>query len=127
MKSNQVANMTVKELKRHDIEVLLPWYALGKLSRREANLVERALAADGGLARQFELVCLELAKIVQLNETLGTPSPRATEMLFSAIAAEEARAPRRRERPCDRPNIDQPLFHDVRLADGVRSGADRQP
>ena len=102
MKSNQVANMPVKELKRHDIEMLLPWHALGKLSRREANLVERALAADGGLARQYELVCLELAEIVQLNETLGTPSPRATEKLFAAIAAEEARAPRRPESSCEK-------------------------
>ena len=121
--------MTVKELKRHEIEVLLPWRALGKLSRREANLVDRALAADGGLARQYELVCLELAEIVQLNETLGTPSPRATEKLFAAIAAEEARAPRRPESSCEASGADEgpPLFRDGPLANGMRSGAGRQP
>lgn len=90
--------MIVKELKRHEIEVLLPWHAVGTLSRREANLVERALAADRELARRYELVRRELAQTVQRNETLGTPSPRAIEKLFAAIAAEEARVPRRLER-----------------------------
>ena len=120
--------MTVKELKRHDIEVLLPWHALGKLSRREANLVDRALAADGGLARQYELVCLELAEIVQLNETLGTPSPRAAEKLFAAIAAEEARVPRRPESSCEKlPQPKKNHFRDGPLANGMRGGAGRQP
>jgi hypothetical protein len=94
--------MIAKELKRHEIEVLLPWHVLGKLSRREADLVELALAADRELAGQYERVCLELAEVVQLNEMLGTPSPRVTEKLFAAIAAEEARTPRRRERSCEK-------------------------
>jgi hypothetical protein len=81
--------MIVKGLKRHEIEVLLPWHAVGTLRRCEADLVERALAADRELARRYELVREELAQTVQLNKTLGTPSPRAIEKLFAAIAAEE--------------------------------------
>jgi hypothetical protein len=94
--------MTLEELKRHEIEVLLPWHAAGTLSRREADLVERALAEDRELARRYELVRRELAETIHLNETLGEPSARAMEKLFAAIDAEEAGAPRRRPRRISR-------------------------
>ena len=94
--------MTLEELKRHEIEVLLPWHAAGTLSRREADLVERALAEDRELARRYELVRQELAETIHLNETLGKPSARAMEKLFAAIDAEEAGAPRRRPRRISR-------------------------
>src|SRR5215472_15640325 len=81
---------------RQEIERLLPWHAARTLSRREADLVERALAADAELARRYDLIRQELAETVHLNETLGAPSARATEKLFAAIEAEEARTPRRR-------------------------------
>jgi len=57
-----------------EIEALLPWYAAGKLSRRDANRVERALADDRELARQYDLVREELVETIYLNETLGAPS-----------------------------------------------------
>ena len=94
--------MTLEELKRHEIEVLLPWHAAGTLSRREADLVERALAEDRELARRYDLVRQELAETIHLNETLGEPSARAMEKLFAAIDAEEASAPRRRPRRISR-------------------------
>jgi hypothetical protein len=81
---------------RQSIERLLPWHAARTLSRREADLVERALAADTELARRYDLVRQELRQSIYLNETLGTPSARAMQKLFAAIEAEEARAPRRR-------------------------------
>ena len=87
---------------RHEIEALLPWYAAGTLSRREADLVERELAGDSELARRYDVVRQELTETTQLNETLGAPSARAMEKLFAAINAEEARAPRRRRRPISR-------------------------
>src|SRR5215471_9734338 len=80
----------------HEIEELLPWYATGTLSGRDADRVEQALAGDRELARRYELVRQELAETTRLNETLGAPSARAMEKLFAAINAEEARAPRRR-------------------------------
>jgi hypothetical protein len=43
-----------------------------------------------------DLVRQELTETIHLNETLGIPSPRASEKLFAAIEAEQARAPRRR-------------------------------
>src|SRR6201982_4291786 len=83
-----------EEPEPQEIEALLPWYAAGTLSRRDANRVERALASDRELARQYDLVREELVETIHLNETLGAPSARAMERLFAAIDAEEARAPR---------------------------------
>jgi anti-sigma-K factor RskA len=88
-------NIIDKEPERHEIEALLPWYAAGTLSRREADLVERALASDSELARRYDVVRRELAETIHLNETLGAPSARAMEKLFAAIDAEEEGAARR--------------------------------
>ena len=91
--------MINKRLERQEIERLLPWHAAGTLSRREADLVERALAGDSELAQRYDLVRQELAETIHLNETLGAPSERAMEKLFAAIEAyEQARAPRHRPR-----------------------------
>jgi hypothetical protein len=89
-------NMIYKETERHEIEALLPWHAAGTLSRRDADRVEQALAADRELARRYDLVRQELAETIHLNETLGAPSPRAMEKLFAAIDAEEVGRPRHR-------------------------------
>src|ERR671924_794363 len=88
-------NTISKEPEPREIEALLPWYAAGTLSRRDADRVEQALAGDRELARQYDLVREELAETIHLNESLGAPSARAMEKLFAAIDAEEARAPRR--------------------------------
>jgi hypothetical protein len=66
--------MINKRLERQKIERLLPWHAAGTLSRREAELVERALAGDTELAQRYDLVRQELAETIHLNETLGAPS-----------------------------------------------------
>jgi anti-sigma-K factor RskA len=87
-----------KEPERHEIEALLPWYAAGTLSRRDADRVEQALAGDRELVRRYDLVRQELAETIHLNEMLGAPSARAMEKLFAAIKAEDARAPRQRQR-----------------------------
>jgi hypothetical protein len=85
-------NMINKERERHEIESMLPWHAAGTLDRRDAERVERVLAEDSELAQRYELVREELAETICLNESLGAPSARATEKLFAAIDAEEARA-----------------------------------
>jgi len=89
-------NMINKEPERQELELLLPWHATGTLSRRDSDRIERALAADGELARRYALVREELAETIHLNESLGAPSARAMEKLFAAIDAEEERSPRRR-------------------------------
>ena len=76
---------------RREIEDLLPWYAAGTLSRRDAQRVQDALAHDPELTRRYDLVREELANTVQVNETLGAPSSRAMDQLFAKIDAEPAR------------------------------------
>jgi len=76
-----------------DIEDLLPWHAVGTLSRRDAQRVEEALAGDPELARRFAMVREELGETILLNETLGAPSAHAMEKLFAKIDAEPARKP----------------------------------
>jgi len=74
-------NAINKEPEHQEIEVLLPWYAAGTLSRRDANRVEQALAGDRELARQYDLVREELVETIHLNETLGAPSSRDGEAI----------------------------------------------
>ena len=81
---------------RQEIEALLPWHAAGTLSRRDRERVERAIASDSELARRLTLVREELQETIHLNESLGVPSSRAMEKLFTAIEAEGAPAPARR-------------------------------
>jgi anti-sigma factor RsiW len=81
----------VNENERKDIEELLPWYAAGTLSRRDARRVEAALASDAELARRLALAREELGQTIQLNETLGAPSAQAMEQLFAKIDVEPAR------------------------------------
>jgi anti-sigma factor RsiW len=81
--------MTNEKLtEREEIESLLPWFAAGTLSRRDAERVERALANDAELARQFEMVREELGETIRVNESLGAPSARALKSLFEKIDAE---------------------------------------
>jgi hypothetical protein len=105
-KSNEVAMTAInKQPARHEIEELLPWYATGTLSRRDADRVEQALAGNRELAQRYKLVRQELAETTRLNETLGAPTARAMEKLFAAINAEEPRMPRRRRRPISRTRL----------------------
>src|SRR5262249_1168993 len=78
-----------KAPEREDIESLLPWHAVGTLSRRDSERVEQALAQDAELARRFELVREEMVETIHLNETLGAPSAQAAQRLFAAIESEQ--------------------------------------
>ena len=74
-----------------EIEALLPWHAAGTLSARDTRRVEEALARDADLARQYEVIREEYAETIALNESLGAPSVRAMQKLFTAIDAEPVR------------------------------------
>lgn len=83
---------TQQAREREEIEEMLPWHAAGTLSRRDARRVEDALAADPELKRQFEIVREEMAETILLNESLGAPSRRAMDKLFTQIEAESGPA-----------------------------------
>jgi anti-sigma factor RsiW len=76
-----------------EIEMLLPWHAAGTLDARDARRVDEALARDPVLARQYAAIREEYAETIDLNESLGAPSARAMQKLFTAIDAEPARKP----------------------------------
>jgi hypothetical protein len=73
-----------------EVEMLLPWHAAGTLNPRDARRVEEALARDPELARQYAVIREEYAETIHLNESLGAPSARAMQKLFSAIDVEPA-------------------------------------
>ena len=83
-----------KAAEREEIEALLPWHAAGTLSRREADMVERALATDVDLAAQYETVREDLAETIVANESLGAPSARAMQRLMADIEADVSTARR---------------------------------
>jgi len=88
--------LIVRIAEREEIEALLPWHAAGTLSRREAEMVERALATDAGLAAQYETVREDLAETIVANESLGAPSARAMQKLMADIEADVATSRRAR-------------------------------
>jgi hypothetical protein len=77
-----------------DVELLLPWYATGTVSRRDAARLQKALANDKELARRYELVREELGEVIRLNELLGAPSGRPLQKLLAKIDAEPICKPR---------------------------------
>jgi hypothetical protein len=87
------ASKKMVEQEPSDIELLLPWHAAGTLNARDARKVEEALARDPELARQYAVIREEYAGTINLNESLGAPSARAMQKLFTAIDAEPARKP----------------------------------
>lgn len=86
----------------NEIEAMLPWFAAGTLSRRDAARVEEALTKDSELAFRFELVREELGETIRLNEDLGAPSSRAMKTLFEKIDAEGPRQRAPSLNPIDR-------------------------
>ena len=88
--------MAIKKMLQQDaseIELLLPWHAAGTLNARDARRVEEALASDPALAKQYAVIREEYAETIGLNESLGAPSARAMQKLFTAIDAEPVRQP----------------------------------
>ncbi len=84
---------TATDPRRGEIELLLPFYATGRISAADRTRVDKALAADPGLAVQLELIREDMAETVLLNESLGAPSPGALEKLMAGIEAEPQGAP----------------------------------
>ena len=87
------ASKKIVEQEPTEIELLLPWHAAGTLNPRDSRRVEEALARDPELARQYAVIREEYAGTIDLNESLGAPSVRAMQKLFTAIDAEPVRRP----------------------------------
>lgn len=77
----------VGEVER-ELELLLPWHAIGLSSDREAAEIKRALAASPNFRSRFSEVRRERAETIGLNEELGVPSARVEARLMAAIEGE---------------------------------------
>jgi hypothetical protein len=80
-----MTELTSEEMERAEIEMLLPWYATGRLGRADMERVETYLARNPDVARQLELVRDEQAQTVSANEALGWPSAGALDRLMAAL------------------------------------------
>ncbi len=73
-----------------EAKLLLPWRVTGRLSAREVDLVESALAHAPELEDDLAVAKLERQAVVVANETAGAPSSGALEALFARIDREPA-------------------------------------
>jgi hypothetical protein len=74
--------------KRTELELLLPFYANGRISAADKARVEAALSSDAELALRLDIIRDDMAETTLLNESLGAPSPRALDRLMAGMEAE---------------------------------------
>ncbi len=78
------------QVRREEIELLLPWYEKGALAPEDMERVERQLAADPELRSQLALIQEEVSETIIANEASGMPGNAARDKLMQQIAAEAA-------------------------------------
>lgn len=78
----------IEDTRREDVEMLVPFYVTGRISQADARLVDAYLREHPEFARSIEVAREECAADISVNEALGFPSPRASDKVFEAIAAE---------------------------------------
>lgn len=71
-----------------EVELLLPWYATGRLSNEERHRVERYLEANPQARFQLELIEEELGAVVADNERLPVPSRESFDRLMTQVETE---------------------------------------
>src|SRR5262245_18609764 len=77
-----------QEIERDEIEMLLPWYATGRLTLADKQKVERYAAMHPHMALHIDVVKAEREQTVITNEALALPSAGALDRLMAAVAGE---------------------------------------
>lgn len=70
---------------REEIEMLLPWYATGKLERADRERVEGYLARHPELRRQLALIEEEHEETIRANQAIAAPSARVADRLLAEV------------------------------------------
>jgi anti-sigma-K factor RskA len=78
---------------RQEIEMLLPWYVMGRLDRDDVERVEACLARDETLQKQFQLIREEHDQSTRGNEAIASRPARNVERLRAAVAWHRAPSP----------------------------------
>jgi anti-sigma factor RsiW len=80
-----MSEQTTEEMEREDIEMLLPWYATGRLDRADAARVESYLARHPQMSAQLDLIRAEREETVLANDALSGPSADALDRLIASL------------------------------------------
>ena len=89
-----MSDTALKNGRDREMELLLPWYATGKLSDEEKRRVEAWLQGNPQAQDHLQIVREEMALTIESNERLGAASAGALHRLMDAIEAEgDARPP----------------------------------
>jgi len=83
-----MSNTALKNGHNEDMELLLPWYATGKLTDSEIRQVEAWLKGNPEALSHLEIVREEMALTIESNERLGVASAGSLHRLMNAIEAE---------------------------------------
>ena len=83
-----MSNTALKNGHNEDMELLLPWYATGKLTDSEKRQVEAWLDGNQEAQSHLEIVREEMALTIESNERLGVASAGSLHRLLNAIEAE---------------------------------------
>jgi anti-sigma factor RsiW len=82
-----MSEQTTEEIEREEIEMLLPWYATGRLDRADVAKVESYLARHPQMSAQLDLIRAERDETVLANEVLGRPPSAALDRLMASLPA----------------------------------------
>ena len=75
---------------REEIEMLLPWYATGRLAADEQELVSRYLESDPELAKKLEAIEQEKSVVDAFNREIEAPTERALDRVMAEIRSPTA-------------------------------------
>jgi anti-sigma factor RsiW len=78
---------------REEVELLLPWYVMGRLDPADAARVEQCLARDPDLARQFQLIREEHEQSMRGNEAIADRPASNVDRLLADVATRRAARP----------------------------------
>ena len=83
-----MSTVMTQEMEREDIEMLLPWFVVGKLDDVDQSRVEAYLAAHPDMRKQLDLIEDERADMTLNNEAMGAPPADALIRLMGQLESQ---------------------------------------
>ena len=83
-----MSTVMTQEMEREDIEMLLPWFVVGKLDAADQGRVEAFLATHPDMRMQLDLIEAERADVTLNNEAVGAPPADALIRLMGQIESQ---------------------------------------
>jgi hypothetical protein len=83
-----------QKMKREDVSLLLPWNANGTFDANETAIVEKALADDSSVGKEFDLILEDMVATRELAEREEVPASMS--LRFQAAMEEQVKASEKR-------------------------------